>query len=33
MGFQYRPVASITTWVISSRASQSASASNPEVKV
>jgi hypothetical protein len=32
-GFQYWPVASITTWVISSRASQSASASSPEVKV
>ena len=33
MGFQYWPVASITTWVISSAASHPASASNPEVKV
>ena len=32
-GFQYWPVASITTWVTASAASQSASASNPEVKV
>jgi hypothetical protein len=32
-GFQYWPVASITTWVTPSAASQSASASSPEVKV
>jgi hypothetical protein len=32
-GFQYWPVASITTWVTPSTASQSASASSPEVKV
>ena len=33
MGFQYWPVASITTSVTASAASQSASASSPEVKV
>jgi hypothetical protein len=32
-GFQYWPVASITTWVTPSAANQSASASSPEVKV
>jgi hypothetical protein len=32
-GFQYWPVASITTWVTPSAASQAASASSPEVKV
>ena len=32
-GFQYWPVASITTWVTPSAVSQSASASSPEVKV
>jgi hypothetical protein len=32
-GFQYWPVASITTWVTASVASQSASASSPDVKV
>jgi hypothetical protein len=33
IGFQYWPVASITTWVTPSAANQSASASKPEVKV
>src|SRR6266508_2510292 len=33
MGFQYWPVASITTWVTPSPASQAASASSPEVNV
>jgi hypothetical protein len=33
MGFQYWPVASITTWVTPSAVSQSDSASSPEVKV
>jgi hypothetical protein len=33
MGFQYWPVASITTWVTPSAASHPASASSPEVKV
>jgi hypothetical protein len=32
-GFQYWPVASITTWVTPSAASHLASASSPEVKV
>jgi hypothetical protein len=32
-GFQYWPVASITTWVTPSWASQTASASSPEVNV
>jgi hypothetical protein len=32
-GFQYWPVASITTWVTPSAASHSASASRPDVKV
>jgi hypothetical protein len=32
-GFQYWPVASITTWVTPSAASHPASASSPEVKV
>jgi hypothetical protein len=33
IGFQYWPVASSTTWVPPSAASQSASASSPDVKV
>jgi hypothetical protein len=33
IGFQYWPVASITTWVTPSPASHPASASNPEVKL
>jgi hypothetical protein len=33
IGFQYWPVASSTTWVTPSAASQSASASSPDVKV
>jgi hypothetical protein len=33
MGFQYWPVASITTWVTPSPASHPANASSPEVKV
>jgi hypothetical protein len=33
IGFQYWPVASITTWVTPSAVNQSASASSPEVKV
>jgi hypothetical protein len=32
-GFQYWPVASITTWVTPLAASQATSASNPEVNV